>query len=87
MLRVLKTGGRLIMVDVNYPKDLNRFGIMLTRSYMAIRDIIRDMKTLFQQFDFEYTDREIGALGTVHLYVARKRSTAVIREPISCRKA
>ncbi len=72
--RVLKTGGRLIMVDVNYPGDLNHLGLMLTRSYMAIGDIIRDMKKLFQQFDFEYTDQEIGALGTVHLYVARKRS-------------
>ncbi len=80
MHRVLKPGGRLIMVDVNYPKDLNHLGMLLTRSYMALGDIIRDMKTLFQQFDFEYTDQEIGAFGTVHLYVAWKRSTAVIRK-------
>ncbi len=73
MHRILKTGGRLIMVDVNYPKDQNRLGILLARSYIVIGDIIRDMNKLFEQFNFEYTDQEIGADGTVHLYVARKR--------------
>ncbi|MGE5139026.1 MAG: class I SAM-dependent methyltransferase, partial [Rudaea sp.] len=61
MHRVLKRGGRLIIVDVNYPKDLNRFGRALTRFYMAIGDIVRDMSRLFGEFDFEATDQEIGA--------------------------
>jgi hypothetical protein len=31
------------------------------------------MDALFRQFQFEYTDREIGGFGSVHLYLAEKK--------------
>ena len=72
--RVLKVDGRLIMVDVNFPHDQGNFlGMHMARMWQAAGDLIRDMNVLFQQFDFEYTDEEIGCFGSVHLYVATKK--------------
>ncbi|NIQ37356.1 MAG: methyltransferase domain-containing protein [Proteobacteria bacterium] len=72
--RVLKVGGRLVIIDINYPGDGNWLGMRLTRMWAFFGDIIRDMKTLLEQFGFEYTDEEIGGFGSVHLYVATKVS-------------
>jgi ubiquinone/menaquinone biosynthesis C-methylase UbiE len=71
--RVLKTGGRLVLIDVEYPADRNWRGMRMTRFWVALGDIVRDMGATFRQFDFEYTDREIGGFGSVHLYVAEKK--------------
>jgi ubiquinone/menaquinone biosynthesis C-methylase UbiE len=71
--RVLKPGGRLVLIDVNYPADRNRVGMRLTRAWAALGDLIRDMEPLFHDFGFDFSDREIGGWGSVHLYVADKR--------------
>lgn len=70
--RVLKRGGYLVMVDVNYPHDRNRIGILLTRLWIKFGDIIRDMDTIFKDGGFQYLDKEIGGWGSIHLYVATK---------------
>ena len=70
--RVLKPGGRFVLIDINFPADHNWLGMKLTRFWAALGDIIRDMNQLFDQFDFTYTDNEIGGFGSVHLYVAQK---------------
>lgn len=72
IIRVLKPAGCLVMIDINYPLDGNRSGMVLTRAWKTGGDIIRDMDDLFTQFNFQYTDEEIGGFGSVHLYVARK---------------
>jgi ubiquinone/menaquinone biosynthesis C-methylase UbiE len=71
--RVLKKGGRLLIVDFNYPANRNRFGYWLTKLMESAGDTIRDISKLLQAFSFEYTEEEIGGFGSVHLYVARKR--------------
>jgi hypothetical protein len=35
-------------------------------------DVLRDMAALFRQCELEYTDKAIGAWGSVRLYVATK---------------
>jgi ubiquinone/menaquinone biosynthesis C-methylase UbiE len=70
--RILKKGGRLVMVDFNYPADRNWVGMKLTRFWICVGDLVRDMDRLFRQFDFDYTDQEIGGFGSVHLYIARR---------------
>ena len=70
--RVLKKGGYLVMVDVNYPHDRNRIGILLTRFWIKFGDIVRDMDTIFKDGGFQYLDKEIGGWGSIHLYVATK---------------
>jgi len=75
MERVLKLDGRLVMIDINYPKSPNWLGNKLTRFWMTSGDIIRDMDELFTSLGWKYDDKEIGAGGSVHLYVARKAKT------------
>ena len=70
--RVLKPGGKLILIDIEYPKNRNWLGMKATRAWMAMGDIIREMPPIFEQFGFDYTDEEIGGFGSVHLYVAHK---------------
>jgi len=72
MHRVLKTGGKLIMVDINYPHNRKGFGMQATKAWIAMGDIVREMKPIFDQFNFEYSDEEIGGFGSVHLYIAEK---------------
>ena len=72
MSRVLKPGGCLILIDVNYPADNNWIGTLLTNVWKAGGDIIRDMDSLFSAFDFQYNNTEIGGRGSIHLYVATK---------------
>jgi ubiquinone/menaquinone biosynthesis C-methylase UbiE len=71
--RVLKKGGRLVMIDVGHPSDRNWLGLRMLRVWIALGDIIRDTGAMLQQLGFEYTEREIGGFGTVHLYVAEKK--------------
>lgn len=72
MNRVLKKGGKVVMVDVNYPSDGNRTGVTLARIWMALGDILRDMDALFCSAGFDYREEEIGGWGSVHLYIATK---------------
>jgi ubiquinone/menaquinone biosynthesis C-methylase UbiE len=76
MRRVLKVGGQLLIVDVNYPSDRGGKGMKLARFWSNRGDILRDMGALFNEFGFEYTDEEVGGFGSVHLYIATKDSPA-----------
>lgn len=73
MHRVLKKGGRLILIDVNYPLDRNWCGTSLTNVSKLAGDLIRDMGELFGRVGFSYSDEGIGGYGSVHLYVAIKK--------------
>jgi ubiquinone/menaquinone biosynthesis C-methylase UbiE len=73
MDRVLKPGGQLVMIDIDYPKDRNRLGMAMTKFWMASGDIIRDMEKLFTELGWELQEEEIGGFGSVHLYVAEKK--------------
>lgn len=73
MGRVLKPGGKLVMIDIDYPRDRNRLGMALTKFWMSGGDIIRDMNKLFEESGWDCQEEEIGGFGSVHLYVAEKR--------------
>ena len=70
--RVLKAGGRLLIVDFDYPANRNRVGYWLTKLMESAGDTIRDISQMLQAVSFEYTEEEIGGFGSVHLFVARK---------------
>ena len=71
--RILKPGGKLIMVDIDYPTSKKGIGVFMTRFWIALGDVVRDMQRLFQETDFIFTDKEIGGWGSVHLYIAQKK--------------
>jgi ubiquinone/menaquinone biosynthesis C-methylase UbiE len=70
MRRVLKPGGKLVMIDIDYPKDRNHLGMAMTKFWMASGDIIRDMSGLFEELGWDFQEEEIGGFDSVHLYVA-----------------
>lgn len=72
MLRVLKRGGRLVMLDVNFPHNRNWLGTSLTRFWMLTGDVIREMDAVFKAAGLDYQEREVGGAGSVHLYIAEK---------------
>jgi len=76
MLRVLRSDGRLVIVDVNYPAGGNPIGQWVTELCKRAGDLVRDMGGLFRAFALRYSDEEIGAFGSVHLYVALKGAPA-----------
>lgn len=78
MHRVLRPGGRLIMIDVNYPRNRNWLGVQLTKGWALVGDLIRDMGELFTSYDFLVTDQEIGGFGSIHLYIAEKKAAATV---------
>ena len=72
LLRVLRPGGRLVILDINFPSDRNWLGMGLARFWHLAGDILRDMDSLFQSAGVPYQEFEVGGVGSVHLYVAEK---------------
>ncbi|MCP4006494.1 MAG: class I SAM-dependent methyltransferase, partial [bacterium] len=72
MRRVLASGGRLVLIDINYPGDGNWIGTRSTRTWQLAGDIIRDMEQLLAAHGFDYEDVEIGGFGSVHLYICHR---------------
>lgn len=72
MVRVLQPEGRLVLIDVNYPSDDNWIGACLTEFWKHSGDLVRDMGQLFEDAGLDYSDEEIGARGSIHLYVAKR---------------
>ena len=69
---MLKPGGRLIILDINYPHNRNPVGTLLTKSWKASGDIIRDLPGLLAGSGYQFTDQEVGGFGSLHLYIAAK---------------
>lgn len=72
MTRVLRPGGDLVLIDVNYPADANRWGSGIVELWKRSGDVVRDMGALFSELSLDTTDREIGGFGSVHLYLVSK---------------
>jgi ubiquinone/menaquinone biosynthesis C-methylase UbiE len=78
LARVLKPGGRLVLVDINYPRDGNRLGTALVeRLWKPAGDLIRDIPALLSGAGLHVRDEEIGGWGSVHHYLATKPAAPV----------
>ncbi len=77
LARVLKPGGRLVLIDINYPGDRNRLGTALVeRLWKPLGDLIRDVPALLSDAGLDVRDDEIGGWGSVHRYLATKPAAA-----------
>ena len=71
--RILKTNGKLLIIDFDYPSNRNLFGYWLTKLMESAGDTIRNVSKIMREFNFEYSESEIGGFGSVHFYIAKKR--------------
>jgi ubiquinone/menaquinone biosynthesis C-methylase UbiE len=72
MTRVLRPGGRLVLLDVNFPRDGNWLGTRCACLWASAGDVIPDVATLLAAAGLTHEEREIGGWGSVHLYVGTK---------------
>ncbi len=59
-------GGKLILIDIDYPKDRNRIGMMMTRLWAFAGDIIRDME---KYLAVTISIIEISKLGDMEVFI------------------
>lgn len=74
MLRVLAHEGRLVLIDVNLPSSGNPIGRWFVALWKQSGHEVRDVVALLRERGLQATDREIGGLGSVHLYTAQRPS-------------
>jgi ubiquinone/menaquinone biosynthesis C-methylase UbiE len=73
LVRVLRPGGRLVLIDINYPRDGNPLGTALVeRFWKPFGDLIRDIPAILSDAGLAIQDDEIGGWGSVHRYLGIK---------------
>ena len=71
--RVLRPGGRLVLIDAGYPEDGNWLGRALAGFIEATGDILREMAPIIARHGFTFSHEVLGGLGAIHLYLAQKQ--------------
>ncbi|MDH5399506.1 MAG: class I SAM-dependent methyltransferase, partial [Cyclobacteriaceae bacterium] len=72
--RVLRKDGRLLLVDFDYPDNRNVTGYLVVRMMEKFGDIIKNISAILKRYHFDFTATAIGGFGSVHLFVAQKKS-------------
>ena len=60
MKRVLKSGGRLLLIDINHPAYDNPMGRQVVKLARRSGDLIRDLDRLLTDFGFAHRDVPVG---------------------------
>ncbi len=71
--RVLRPGGRLVLVDLGLPEHETWISRIWLQLFLASGDILRDMGRIFSQHGFRFTAEPIGLSGSLYLYLAEKK--------------
>ena len=72
-LRVLVPGGRMILMEYDYPKDHNVLGTICTA---GIRNILRmayfDFRSMVKNTGYPSQDHAVGLFGSLHMFIIDK---------------
>ena len=80
--RVLVPGGRLILMEVDYPKDRNWLGTHYVNWFRRMKVPYVDFNSLLRSTGFEYEDHEVGNSGMLHMFVATRPLRAADNLPL-----
>lgn len=73
MIRVLKPGGRLLLVDFDYPENRNRAGYYIAKFIDRSGDILKDIVSIIEDEKLIYERISIGAFGSVSLFIIENK--------------
>jgi ubiquinone/menaquinone biosynthesis C-methylase UbiE len=74
MVRVIRDGGRVVVVSVGNPESNSRLTRTATAVWRAAGDIIRDEAAALRNLRLRPSTRDFGPFGSIHLVVAVKSS-------------
>ena len=72
MLRVLKPGGVLLLLDYDYPPDRNVFGYLFVRFIQACGDIIKNIPRIITNCGGKHERLIIGGAKAIQLFIITK---------------
>ena len=72
MVRVLKPGGVLLLLDYDYPPKRNFAGVAFVKFIEACGDIMKDIGALIEEAGAAYERKIIGGFGSIQLFIIRK---------------
>jgi hypothetical protein len=70
--RVLVPGGRLVLMEYDYPKNGNILGKLWVEWARWAKVPYVDFNALLQKVGFTYEDHSVGNFGMLHMFVATK---------------
>jgi len=71
--RVLKSNGKLLLVDFDYPQNRNILGYWIVRLWEAFGDIIKNINLLLIKNGFDFESSSIGGFGSIRMFIGKKR--------------
>jgi ubiquinone/menaquinone biosynthesis C-methylase UbiE len=74
--RVLRPGGRLVLLEYGLPKDRNWLGMRMMGLSRMLSMPYLDFDQLLPRTGFTYEDHAVGFAGALHMYVATKPEPA-----------
>ena len=74
MLRVLKPGGQLLILDYDFPPNSNPAGYAFVKFIELCGDIIKDIGQLITDHGATFDRTIIGGFGSIQLFIVQKPS-------------